>query len=137
MHKYTYRQNSIAIPTPNILLFIYISIIYFIIIICKSSINNHKVKNYFIIICITGIAWIIIPQTFKIENKYFLFKSWNLFVIVCSLPSIILSCLLMRLPESPKFLLNQGKHDETIDCLKFVHRWNNKSDGVFPVSPID
>lgn len=136
LHKYTYGQNSTAIPTPNILLFIYVNIIYFIIITCKLSINDHKDKN-FIIICITGIAWIIIPQTFKIENEYFLFKSWNLFVVVCSLPSIIVSCLLMGLPESPKFLLTQGKHDETIDCLKFVHRWNNKSDGIFPVSPID
>lgn len=39
-----------------------------------------------------------------------------------------------KLPESPMFLLVQGKHDETIDCLKTVYRWNNKSDDKFPVS---
>lgn len=87
-----------------------------------------------LIICISGVARIIIPLTFKIENEYFLFKSWNLFVIICSLPSIILAYLLMKLPESPKFLLTQGKHDETLDCLRFVYRWNNKSDDKFPVS---
>lgn len=40
----------------------------------------------------------------------------------------------MRLPESPKFLLAKGRYNETIDCLKFVYRWNNKSDEKFPVS---
>lgn len=64
-----------------------------------------------------------------------MFKSWNLFVIMCSLPSITLAFLLMKLPETPKFLLAQGKHTETINCLKFVHRWNSKSAGdKFPVS---
>lgn len=81
-------------------------------------------------------AWIIIPQTFRIESKYFLFKSWNLFIILCALPSIILACLLTKFPESPKFLLAQGKHDEIIDCLKFVYRLNNKSDDKFPASII-
>lgn len=42
----------------------------------------------------------------------------------------------MQLPESPKFLLAQGKHRETIDCLKFVYKWNNKSCDKFPVSQI-
>lgn len=81
-----------------------------------------------------GVAWTIIPYTFRVENDYFLFKSWNLFIMMCSIPSVILACLLMRLPESPKFLHGQGKHDETIDCLKFVHRWNNRADVKFPVS---
>lgn len=81
-------------------------------------------------------AWIIIPQTFKIQREYFLFKSWNLFVIMCSLPSIILACLLMKFPESPKFLLAQGRYDETLDCLKFVYKWNNTSNDKFPASII-
>lgn len=83
---------------------------------------------------ISGVAWLIIPQTFRIENEYILFKSWNLFVIVCSLPSITLAFLIMKMPESPKFLLAQGKHKETINCLKFVHRWNSNSNDKFPVS---
>jgi len=87
-------------------------------------------------IYISGVAWIIIPQTFKIENGYFLFKSWNLFIIICSFPSIILAFLLMKMPESPKFLLAQGKHDETLDCMKFIYKWNNKSYDKFPVSLI-
>lgn len=91
---------------------------------------------YFLLhyLCVSGVAWVIIPLTFKIENEYFLFKSWNLFVIICSLPSIILTCLLTKLPESPKFLLTQGKHDEALDCLRFIYRLNNKSDEKFPVS---
>ncbi|XP_025423748.1 synaptic vesicle glycoprotein 2C-like isoform X2 [Sipha flava] len=86
------------------------------------------------VILLPCIAWIIIPQTFRIESGFFLFRSWNLFVIICSLPSIITTCLLMLLPESPKYLLVKGKHEETLDCLRFVHRWNNKkTDQSFPV----
>lgn len=43
----------------------------------------------------------------------------------------------MKLPESPKFLLTQGKHEETLDCLKFIYKWNNKTDAKFPVRLID
>ncbi|XP_022182076.1 synaptic vesicle glycoprotein 2B-like isoform X1 [Myzus persicae] len=88
------------------------------------------------IILLPCVAWIIIPQTFRIENEYILFKSWNLFVIVCSLPSITLAFLLMKMPESPKFLLAQGKHKETINALKFVHRWNSNLNDKFPVTSI-
>jgi len=42
--------------------------------------------------------------------------------------------LLAKLPESPKFLLAKGKHDETINCLKYVYGWNNKTDDDFPAS---
>lgn len=48
---------------------------------------------------------------------------------------MVLACLLMKLPESPKFLLSKGRYNETMDCLKFVYRWNNTSDEKFPVSP--
>ncbi|VVC44488.1 Hypothetical protein CINCED_3A025275 [Cinara cedri] len=88
------------------------------------------------LILLPGVAWVVIPHTFQIKNDYFLFKSWNLFIIMCSLPSIILACLVMMLPESPKFLIAQGKHDETLDCLKFVYRWNNKKDTEFPVTSV-
>ncbi|XP_060861535.1 synaptic vesicle glycoprotein 2B-like isoform X1 [Metopolophium dirhodum] len=88
------------------------------------------------IILLPCMAWLIIPQTFRIEYGFFLFRSWNLFVIICSLPSIILACLLVRLPESPKFLLAKGKHDETIDCLKYVYRWNHKACDKFPVTTL-
>lgn len=81
-------------------------------------------------------AWLIIPLTFTVESPYFLFKSWNLFTMLCSMPSIILALLLMRMPESPKFLLAKGRYNETMDCLKFVYRWNNKYDDKFPVRKI-
>uniref|UniRef100_A0A2H8TZE7 Synaptic vesicle glycoprotein 2B n=1 Tax=Melanaphis sacchari TaxID=742174 RepID=A0A2H8TZE7_9HEMI len=88
------------------------------------------------VILLPCIAWLVIPLTFRIEYGFFLFRSWNLFIIICALPSLIFSCFLAKLPESPKFLLAKGKHDETIDCLKFVYRWNNKTDDNFPVTSL-
>ncbi|XP_029342242.1 synaptic vesicle glycoprotein 2B [Acyrthosiphon pisum] len=88
------------------------------------------------VILLPCIAWIVIPQTFRIEYGFFLFRSWNLFAVICSLPSIIFSYLLLQLPESPKFLLTKGKRHETMDCLKFVYRWNNNTDDEFPVTSL-
>ncbi|XP_050540651.1 synaptic vesicle glycoprotein 2B-like isoform X2 [Daktulosphaira vitifoliae] len=89
------------------------------------------------IIILPCLAWLVIPLTFRFENEYILFKSWNLFAIVCALPSIIIATLLIKMPESPKFLLNKGKHDETIECLKVVYSWNNTT-GLheFPVKSL-
>ncbi|XP_025423753.1 synaptic vesicle glycoprotein 2C-like isoform X2 [Sipha flava] len=88
------------------------------------------------IIILPCLAWLVMPQTFRIEYGFFLFRSWNLFTIISALPSLILAFLLMKLPESPKFLLAKGKYNETIECLKFVHRWNNNTDVKFPVTSI-
>lgn len=87
-------------------------------------------------ICVfAGIAWLIIPHEFRIEYGFFLFRSWNLFTIVCALPSLISACLLLKLPETPKFLLAKGRHDETVACLKYIYRWNNNNtDDKFAVS---
>ncbi|XP_025413829.1 synaptic vesicle glycoprotein 2A-like isoform X2 [Sipha flava] len=86
------------------------------------------------LIILPCMAWIIMLYPFRIENEYFLFKTWNMLVIICSLPSMLLAFLLTRMPESPKFLLAKGKHDEAIDCLRTMYRWNNKSDDKFPVT---
>lgn len=45
--------------------------------------------------------------------------------------------LMYKLPESPKFVLNEGKEEETLDILKTVYSINKRCPkDEFPVSNI-
>lgn len=76
------------------------------------------------------IAWIVIPLEIKIGH----FKSWNLFVAISALPSLIIGLSLLRFPESPKFLLEVGEPDMALDILKNIFVLNTGKPGSeFPV----
>ncbi|KAM4832101.1 synaptic vesicle glycoprotein 2B isoform X3 [Urocitellus parryii] len=68
------------------------------------------------------------------------FHSWRVFVIVCALPCTVSMVALKFMPESPRFLLEMGKHDEAWMILKQVHDTNMRAKGtpekVFTVSHI-
>nr|CAD7597511.1 unnamed protein product [Timema genevievae] len=68
------------------------------------------------------LAWLVIPLTWNFVLLGITFNSWRLFVVLCALPSLI-TCLLIHslLPESPKFLINQGKIDEALQVLKTMY----------------
>lgn len=53
------------------------------------------------------------------------YKPWRLFFIVCALPELIAFVILLFIPESPKFLLDNGKSDEAYNVLQKMNRWNN------------
>lgn len=81
------------------------------------------------------IAWLVINQewAFYIPLIDVVYKPWKLFLIVCSLPSFISFLALMILPESPKFILSQGKQEETIEILEKINRWNNGGKSAKPL----
>lgn len=88
-------------------------------------------------VIILGIAWIIIPLEFEYisEDGSFMFKSWNLFVLVCGLPSVILGLWLFFFPESPKFLFECGDAEEALIVLKNIYASNTGDKASnFPVS---
>nr|XP_034988073.1 synaptic vesicle glycoprotein 2B [Zootoca vivipara] len=87
-------------------------------------------------------AWSIIPHYgwgFSMGTSYH-FHSWRVFVVVCSLPCIASLVALKFMPESPRFLLEIGKHDEAWMILKQVHDTNMRAKGeperVFTVANI-
>lgn len=87
-------------------------------------------------------AWGIIPRYgwgFSMGTE-FQFHSWRVFVLVCALPAISSLIGLTFMPESPRFLLEAGKHDEAWMILKQVHDTNWRAKGeperVFTVSQI-
>ncbi|XP_078386146.1 synaptic vesicle glycoprotein 2B-like isoform X1 [Cetorhinus maximus] len=87
-------------------------------------------------------AWSVIPHYgwgFSMGTS-FQFHSWRLFVVVCALPSLSSLIGLLFMPESPRYLLEIGKHDEAWMILKQIYDTNMRARGhpeaVFTVSHI-
>ncbi|KAK2538855.1 Sv2c [Columba guinea] len=90
----------------------------------------------------SAMAWAIIPHygwSFSMGSAY-QFHSWRVFVIVCALPCVSSVVALTFMPESPRFLLEVGKHDEAWMILKQIHDTNMRARGqpekVFTVNRI-
>uniref|UniRef100_A0A8C5I773 Major facilitator superfamily (MFS) profile domain-containing protein n=1 Tax=Gouania willdenowi TaxID=441366 RepID=A0A8C5I773_GOUWI len=90
----------------------------------------------------SAMAWAIIPHygwSFSMGSAY-QFHSWRVFVVVCALPCVCAVVGLTFLPESPRFYLEVGKHDEAWMILKQIHDTNMRARGqpekVFTVSVI-
>uniref|UniRef100_A0A4W6BNX0 Synaptic vesicle glycoprotein 2A n=1 Tax=Lates calcarifer TaxID=8187 RepID=A0A4W6BNX0_LATCA len=90
----------------------------------------------------SAMAWAIIPHygwSFQMGSAY-QFHSWRVFVLVCAFPSVAAISALTTMPESPRFYLENGKHDEAWMILKQVHDTNMRAKGyperVFSVTTI-
>ncbi|XP_015127766.1 synaptic vesicle glycoprotein 2A [Diachasma alloeum] len=66
-------------------------------------------------------GWAIIPIHISIVNDVFFFRSWNLFVIVCALPSVFIGFWLLSFPESPKYLAESGNNYKLTETLRMMH----------------
>jgi major inositol transporter-like SP family MFS transporter len=45
---------------------------------------------------------------------------WRIMLAICALPAICLFFGMLRMPESPRWLINQGRHDEALAVLKTI-----------------
>lgn len=71
------------------------------------------------IICLPVIGFAILPFKFELgDRNSFLYNSWRLFVFACGIPSLIAFIAIYRMPESPRFLLIQGKLEKTRQVLE-------------------
>uniref|UniRef100_A0A4W4E2D4 Major facilitator superfamily (MFS) profile domain-containing protein n=1 Tax=Electrophorus electricus TaxID=8005 RepID=A0A4W4E2D4_ELEEL len=79
----------------------------------------------------SAMAWAIIPHygwSFSMGSAY-QFHSWRVFVVVCALPSVSAVVALTFMPESPRYYLETGKHDEAWMVLKQIHDTNMRARG--------
>ncbi|KAJ8923859.1 hypothetical protein NQ315_010441 [Exocentrus adspersus] len=74
---------------------------------------------------VAGLAWLIIGGQIKgFETSDFVYNSWRIFLLICAVPSFIVAALLCFLPESPKFLLSQGRSEEAIAIFRYIYHIN-------------
>lgn len=86
---------------------------------------------------VAGLAWLIIPTGIGFVTPYFVYNSWRIFLLVCAAPSFLVAGLLFYLPESPKFLLSQGRIDEALSIFRGIFVTNTgKPREEYPVKEI-
>uniref|UniRef100_A0AAR2K812 SV2A/B/C luminal domain-containing protein n=1 Tax=Pygocentrus nattereri TaxID=42514 RepID=A0AAR2K812_PYGNA len=86
-------------------------------------------------------CWTFIQHSWSFSmGSAYQFHSWRVFVVVCALPCICSVVALTFMPESPRFYLEVGKHDEAWMILKQIHDTNMRARGqpekVFTVNRI-
>lgn len=82
------------------------------------------------------LAWLVIPQQWSIVlwDGAFVYNSWRIFLSLCGVPIVIGSFLLCLFPESPKFLMSQGRTEEALKVFKRIYRVNTGRPGEeYPV----
>lgn len=62
---------------------------------------------------------------------------WRVFLLACSLISLIIAVSLYFLDESPKFLLANQKDEEALRVLEKIYKWNKGGRGVLGVAKIE
>ncbi|XP_031629386.1 synaptic vesicle glycoprotein 2B-like [Contarinia nasturtii] len=74
-----------------------------------------------------SIAWLVTNQEWQFDIPLIgiTYKPWRLLLVICGLPGFLSSVILLFLPESPKFLLNQGDSKAAYQILQQINRWNN------------
>lgn len=85
-----------------------------------------------------GMAWLILPLDISIPiYGNFEFSSWRLFLALLALPSSLALFLIYKLPESPKYTLNQGDEEGTLRTLATIYSLNLRKDkSEFPISSV-
>lgn len=86
---------------------------------------------------VAGLAWVIIPANIGGETGGFVYNSWRIFLLVMSLPSFIVAALLFLLPESPKFLISKGRHEDALEVFRGIYMMNTgKPKEQYPVKQL-
>ncbi|XP_049820151.1 synaptic vesicle glycoprotein 2B [Aethina tumida] len=84
------------------------------------------------------LAWAILPKTmhFPLFNRLDI-NSWNIFLLICSLPPLISGLIFAFMPESPKFLMAMGRNEEALKIFRTVYRINTgKSEDSYPIKEL-
>lgn len=79
------------------------------------------------LILLPVVAWSVINHDWQFDVPLIgiTYKPWRFYLVVCSLPGLISFIILIFLPESPKFVLGQGKPTEAYQILQKINRINN------------
>ncbi|XP_004529191.1 putative transporter SVOPL isoform X2 [Ceratitis capitata] len=97
--------------------------------------SKHRPRVLMILGMIMSVATLILPllswAIFPRDWDFILFDTirvhcWQIFLAVCSLPSLIGGLGLITLPESPKFLMSQGRNAEALHAFQKIYSANTR-----------
>ncbi|KAL2739332.1 synaptic vesicle glycoprotein 2B-like [Vespula maculifrons] len=87
----------------------------------------------------SGLAWLVVPQDWSIElwDGYFKYNSWRIFLSLCGVPTLFGVFLLSFFPESPKFLMSQGRKEEALKVFQQIYRINTgRPEKDYPINEL-
>ncbi|XP_078041501.1 synaptic vesicle glycoprotein 2C [Augochlora pura] len=71
-----------------------------------------------------GLAWLIIPLPISFQFHGIVYNSWRLFLAIIGFPTLMVTLIATRYPESPKFLVSQGRTEEALKILRKIYAIN-------------
>ncbi|XP_060663971.1 uncharacterized protein LOC132796726 [Drosophila nasuta] len=84
-----------------------------------------------------GLAMGILPQPWDIDIWGLSVHSWQIFVAITALPSILSFVLFPFFPESPKFLMSRGRNAEALEAFRFIYALNTRQPrSAFPIKEL-
>ncbi|KAJ0177534.1 hypothetical protein K1T71_006407 [Dendrolimus kikuchii] len=95
-----------------------------------SSVLDFSLAIYIVI------SYFILNMDFAIDLDIITFAPWRLLTIVLGLPLGLAAFGMHFFYESPKFMLNAGRHAEAIDSLRAIWRSNGGAKGKYPVNRV-
>ncbi|XP_067209319.1 synaptic vesicle glycoprotein 2B-like isoform X2 [Linepithema humile] len=90
-------------------------------------------------ICLPCVAWLVIPQKWDVTffNRTMEINSWRVFLAICSIPEFLACVALFAFPESPRFLILKGRHDEALNVFKKIYSLNTGKDpDTYPIKSL-
>lgn len=90
-------------------------------------------------VILPSLAWIIIPQQwgFTLFGGNFEIHTWQIFLAVCCIPSLLSGTCVMFFPESPKFLMSKGRNDEAMLVFQRLYAMNTgRNPQQFPIKEL-
>lgn len=78
-------------------------------------------------VLLPSLAWAIIPQSdwdFALFDGKLAIHSWQIFLAVCCLPSLLSGACCMFFPESPKFLMAKGRNEQAMAVFRTLYALN-------------
>lgn len=91
----------------------------------------------FATLSLPGLAWAIFPQDWTFSMGSWVIYSWQFFLAVASVPSLISGVAVLFLPESPKFLMSKGRNEEALQVFRKIYAINhgNSTEG-YPIKEL-
>ncbi|XP_058797414.1 synaptic vesicle glycoprotein 2B-like [Phymastichus coffea] len=84
-----------------------------------------------------AIGLAIIPQNWSFAIMNYEVHAWQIYLMICGLPVLFGSLCIGFFPESPKFLMSQGRNQEALEVFQTIYAINTgKSSHSYPIKEL-
>ncbi|XP_055383192.1 synaptic vesicle glycoprotein 2B-like [Condylostylus longicornis] len=106
----------------------------------KTRLRNVTMLSCFLplgLVVLPALATIILPMKLELYLGSMKFSSWRFLTLCNAIPTVLALIGVLCFPESPKYLLAQGRHDEAIEVMKKCYKMNTNMDpSTYPVEKV-